>query len=69
MPQPRRASRAKASQLEVWPGSAYPLGAKFDGAGTNCAVFSEVAQAVVLGCQLVKLHAITSVRKASSSME
>src|SRR5690348_11191023 len=33
---------------EVWPGRAYPLGATFDGAGTNFAVFSEVADRVEL---------------------
>ena len=27
--------------MEVWPGSAYPLGATFDGTGTNFALFSE----------------------------
>jgi isoamylase len=34
--------------FEVWPGSPYPLGATFDGAGTNFALFSEVAEAVEL---------------------
>ncbi|ABY23453.1 isoamylase [Renibacterium salmoninarum ATCC 33209] len=34
--------------MEVWPGSAYPLGASFDGNGTNFAIFSEVATAVHL---------------------
>jgi isoamylase len=33
---------------EVWPGRAYPLGATYDGAGTNFAVFSEVADRVEL---------------------
>ncbi|MGI5419555.1 glycogen debranching protein GlgX [Actinomadura luteofluorescens] len=33
---------------QVWPGDAYPLGARFDGAGTNFAVFSEVAEKVEL---------------------
>ncbi|TQF73650.1 glycogen debranching protein GlgX [Rhodococcus spelaei] len=32
----------------VWPGSAYPLGATYDGAGTNFSLFSEVADAVDL---------------------
>ena len=32
----------------VWPGSAYPLGATYDGAGTNFALFSEVAENVDL---------------------
>jgi isoamylase len=31
-----------------WPGTAYPLGATYDGAGTNFAVFSEVAESVEL---------------------
>ncbi len=34
--------------IEVWPGRAYPLGANFDGTGTNFALFSEVAEAVDL---------------------
>ena len=34
--------------IEVWPGVPYPLGATFDGAGTNFAVFSEVAQRIEL---------------------
>ena len=34
--------------LETWPGSAYPLGASFDGSGTNFALFSEVAERVEL---------------------
>jgi isoamylase len=33
---------------EVWPGRAYPLGATYDGSGTNFALFSEVAEAVDL---------------------
>ena len=32
----------------VWPGTAYPLGATFDGTGTNFALFSEVAHKVEL---------------------
>jgi len=32
----------------VWPGNAYPLGATYDGAGTNFSVFSEVADKVEL---------------------
>ena len=31
-----------------WPGSAYPLGATYDGSGTNFALFSEVAERVEL---------------------
>ena len=34
--------------MEVWPGTPYPLGATFDGSGTNFAVFSEVADQVEL---------------------
>jgi glycogen operon protein len=33
---------------QVWPGAAYPLGATFDGTGTNFAIFSEVAEKVEL---------------------
>ena len=32
----------------VWPGNPYPLGASYDGAGTNFSVFSEVAEQVEL---------------------
>ena len=34
--------------MDVWPGSAYPLGATFDGTGVNFALFSENATAVDL---------------------
>ena len=34
--------------METWPGHAYPLGATFDGSGTNFALFSEVADRVEL---------------------
>jgi isoamylase len=34
--------------VTVWPGSSYPLGANFDGGGTNFAVFSEIAEKVEL---------------------
>ena len=34
--------------VETWPGSAYPLGATFDGSGTNFALFSEVAERIEL---------------------
>ncbi len=33
---------------EVWPGWAYPLGATYDGMGTNFAIFSEVAERIEL---------------------
>jgi isoamylase len=32
----------------IWPGTAYPLGATYDGAGTNFSLFSEVADKVEL---------------------
>lgn len=32
----------------VWPGNAYPLGATYDGAGTNFSLFSEIAEKVEL---------------------
>jgi len=34
--------------MDVWPGNAYPLGATYDGTGTNFSVFSEVAERVEL---------------------
>jgi glycogen operon protein len=34
--------------VQPWPGSPYPLGAEYDGAGTNFAIFSEVATRVEL---------------------
>ncbi|WP_256106751.1 glycogen debranching protein GlgX [Streptomyces sp. ODS05-4] len=34
--------------MQVWPGTAYPLGATYDGAGTNFAVFSEAADRIEL---------------------
>ncbi|QRV02901.1 glycogen debranching protein GlgX [Arcanobacterium phocisimile] len=34
--------------MEVWPGKPYPLGATYDGTGTNFAIFSSVAQGVEL---------------------
>jgi len=35
-------------EQEIWPGKPYPLGAVYDGAGTNFALFSEVAERVEL---------------------
>jgi len=32
--------------MEIWPGTAYPLGATYDGSGVNFALFSEVADKV-----------------------
>ncbi|MCW8139683.1 MAG: glycogen debranching protein GlgX [Planctomycetota bacterium] len=34
--------------MEIWPGDPYPLGATFDGTGTNFAIFSEHAERVEL---------------------
>ncbi|RJL22091.1 glycogen debranching protein GlgX [Bailinhaonella thermotolerans] len=34
--------------MEVWPGHPYPLGANYDGSGTNFALFSKVAERVEL---------------------
>ena len=35
-------------RVRVWPGNPYPLGATYDGTGTNFSVFSEVAETVEL---------------------
>jgi len=34
--------------MEIWPGKPYPLGATFDGTGTNFGLFSEIAEGVEL---------------------
>jgi isoamylase len=34
--------------MKVWPGQAYPLGAVYDGSGTNFSLFSEIAERVEL---------------------
>ncbi|HVL84894.1 MAG TPA: glycogen debranching protein GlgX [Pseudonocardia sp.] len=34
--------------MHIWPGSPYPLGATYDGGGTNFAIFSEVAHRIEL---------------------
>jgi glycogen operon protein len=38
----------KPLAVKVWPGTPYPLGATYDGAGTNFSVFSEIATRVEL---------------------
>jgi Carbohydrate-binding module 48 (Isoamylase N-terminal domain) len=44
-----RASVSQAEQsTEVWPGQPLPLGAQWDGRGTNFSLFSEVAEKVEL---------------------
>jgi isoamylase len=44
----RVARTAARREWEQWPGKAYPLGATYDGTGTNFALFSEVAERVEL---------------------
>jgi pullulanase/glycogen debranching enzyme len=39
---------SRAGSVKVLPGVPYPLGAAFDGSGTNFAVFSEVAERIEL---------------------
>ena len=34
--------------MQIWPGQPYPLGATFDGVGTNFSLFSEVAERIEL---------------------
>src|SRR5437868_1600333 len=43
-----RGSRRRRRPVNVWPGQPYPLGATYDGTGTNFAVYSFVAEAVEL---------------------
>ncbi|WP_019972443.1 glycogen debranching protein GlgX [Mycobacterium sp. 141] len=42
------AERTTEPELEIWRGKAYPLGATYDGSGTNFTLFSEVAERVEL---------------------
>ncbi len=46
-------SSSEPTRTTVWPGAAYPLGATYDGAGTNFSLFSEVADKVEL-CLIAK---------------
>src|SRR5580692_1941028 len=46
--------------MHIWPGAAYPLGATWDGWGTNFALFSEAAERVEL-CLLDEAGAATRV--------
>ncbi|WP_460603801.1 glycogen debranching protein GlgX [Jatrophihabitans fulvus] len=41
-------SATRSTTVQIWPGHAYPLGATYDGSGTNFALFSEVAEKVEL---------------------
>ncbi len=59
--------RQAEQSLEVWPGEPFPLGAHWDGRGTNFSVFSEVATKVELclfgehGCERrVRLPEVTA---------
>ncbi len=45
---PRGRSLSKMARMEIWPGKPYPLGASYDGYGTNFAVHSQVAERVEL---------------------
>ena len=47
-PAKRRDAPPPPPVSEIWPGKAYPLGATYDGSGTNFAVFSEAAERVDL---------------------
>jgi isoamylase len=46
--QPAQQEPAAPAQAAAWPGTAHPLGATYDGVGTNFALFSEVAERVEL---------------------
>ncbi|ORB86916.1 glycogen debranching enzyme GlgX [Mycobacterium kansasii] len=43
-----RSGATRPTLPTVWPGTPYPLGATYDGAGTNFSVFSEIAEKVEL---------------------
>ncbi len=45
---PVTAGTTTTARVQVWPGQAYPLGATYDGTGTNFSLFSEVAERVEL---------------------
>jgi isoamylase len=45
---PHDAPSSSPELVRAWPGHAYPLGATYDGTGTNFALFSEVAERVEL---------------------
>src|SRR5450756_2705849 len=45
---PANLGQMKLMEPEKWPGHPYPLGASYDGVGTNFALFSEVAERVEL---------------------
>src|SRR6266487_3279717 len=41
-------ARMQGRRMRIWPGAPYPLGATWDGSGTNFALFSEAAERVEL---------------------
>jgi isoamylase len=41
-------ARICRGSVNIWPGSPYPLGATYDGGGTNFAIFSDVAERIEL---------------------
>src|SRR5260221_6755097 len=47
-PRASDAATAGAGDLAAWPGEPFPLGATWDGIGTNFSVYSEVADGVEL---------------------
>ena len=54
--------------MRVWPGTAYPLGATWDGSGTNFALFSEVADQVEL-CLFDRTAASAETRVALTEVD
>src|ERR1700753_442887 len=48
MCQSRNRGQINSMTTEMWPGQPYPLGATYDGVGTNFALFSELAERVEL---------------------
>ncbi|MGO9044999.1 MAG: glycogen debranching protein GlgX, partial [Mycobacterium sp.] len=46
--EPGAAGNRRPKLATVWPGTPYPLGASYDGAGTNFSLFSEIAEKVEL---------------------
>jgi glycogen operon protein len=45
---PRSLRIAETQPMQIWPGNPYPLGATYDGVGTNFAIFSEIADRIEL---------------------
>ncbi|MCW2687266.1 MAG: malto-oligosyltrehalose synthase, partial [Mycobacterium sp.] len=58
--EPARPAAPAPALTTVWPGTSYPLGATYDGAGTNFSLFSEVADKVEL-CLIAKNGAETRI--------